>query len=78
MLICAKFFFLRKKGFALNLVLKQEFLELEKHLRYWYLNSRVLDFAIFARQCFAGFCFCDLAFSALLRSRRFIVFTGSG
>ena len=48
---------LPKRGFALNLVLKQEFLELGKNLRYWYSSSRLLDFAIFARQYSRGFIF---------------------
>ena len=44
---------LHKKGFALNLVLKQEFLELVKNLPYWYLISRFLRGSILRGFSFA-------------------------
>ena len=44
---------LRKKGFALNLVLKQEFLELGNNLPYWYLISRFLRDSILRGFIFA-------------------------
>ena len=44
----------RKKGFALNLVLKQEFLELGNNLPYWYLISRFLRDSILRGFIFAS------------------------
>ena len=44
---------LHKKGFALNLVLKQEFLELVNNLPYWYLISRFLRDSILRGFSFA-------------------------
>ena len=44
---------LRKEGFALTLVLKQEVLELGNNLPYWYLISRFLRDSILRGFIFA-------------------------